>query len=43
MGLGLPIVQRTVIDHNGRIDVDSGENGTTVTMMLPVSEGVGEE
>ena len=35
MGLGLPIVKRTVVDHNGRIHIDSGANGTTVTIVLP--------
>jgi C4-dicarboxylate-specific signal transduction histidine kinase len=28
MGLGLPIVKRTVFDHNGRVDVDSGSYGS---------------
>lgn len=37
MGLGLPIVKRTVFDHNGRVDVDSSENGTLVSVMLPAS------
>lgn len=38
MGLGLPIVKRTVFDHNGRVDVDSNPNGTSVSVMLPASE-----
>lgn len=38
MGLGLPIVKRTVFDHNGRVDIDSNPNGTSVSVMLPVSE-----
>jgi len=38
MGLGLPIVKRTVFDHNGRVDVDSNPNGTSVTVMLPAAE-----
>ena len=37
MGLGLPIVKRTVFDHNGRVDVDSSSHGTAVSVMLPVS------
>jgi signal transduction histidine kinase len=28
MGLGLPIVKRTVIDHNGRLTIDSNGPGT---------------
>ncbi len=35
MGLGLPIVKRTVIDHNGRVSLDSSEKGTCVTIVLP--------
>ena len=29
MGLGLPIVKRTVFDHNGRVDIDSNPHGTS--------------
>lgn len=42
MGLGLPIVKRTVVDHNGRVQIDTGEQGTAVTVTLPVV-GVGGE
>jgi len=35
MGLGLPIVKRTVFDHNGRVDIDSTSHGTLVSVMLP--------
>ncbi|MFN2542877.1 MAG: ATP-binding protein, partial [Chthoniobacterales bacterium] len=35
MGLGLPIVKRTVFDHNGRVDVESNPHGTQVSIMLP--------
>ena len=38
MGLGLPIVKRTVFDHNGRVDIDSNPHGTSVNVMLPVAE-----
>jgi len=38
MGLGLPIVKRTVFDHNGRVDVDSNPHGTSVSVMLPAAE-----
>ena len=37
MGLGLPIVKRTVFDHNGRVDIDSSSRGTLVRVMLPAS------
>jgi PAS domain S-box-containing protein len=39
MGLGLPIVKRTVFDHNGRVDIDSNPHGTSVSVMLPASPG----
>ncbi|HEX8679532.1 MAG TPA: ATP-binding protein [Chthoniobacterales bacterium] len=35
MGLGLPIVKRTVFDHNGRVDVESNTHGTSVSVLLP--------
>ncbi len=38
MGLGLPIVKRTVFDHNGRVDVDSNPQGTSVSVLLPAAE-----
>jgi C4-dicarboxylate-specific signal transduction histidine kinase len=38
MGLGLPIVKRTVIDHNGRVCVESSEKGTCVTIVLPAAK-----
>ena len=38
MGLGLPIVKRTVFDHNGRVDIDSNPHGTSVRVLLPVLE-----
>jgi PAS domain S-box-containing protein len=37
MGLGLPIVKRTVFDHNGRVDVDSSPRGTQVSVTLPAT------
>lgn len=37
MGLGLPIVKRTVFDHNGRVDIDSNPNGTSVSILLPTT------
>ena len=36
MGLGLPIVKRTVFDHDGRVDIDSTSHGTLVSVILPV-------
>ncbi len=38
MGLGLPIVKRTVIDHNGRVCLESSEKGTCVTIVLPAAQ-----
>jgi PAS domain S-box-containing protein len=38
MGLGLPIVKRTIFDHHGRVDIDSGPQGTSVSVLLPVTE-----
>ena len=37
MGLGLPIVKRTVFDHHGRVEINSNANGTQVSVMLPAS------
>jgi len=37
MGLGLPIVKRTIFDHNGRVDIDSTPQGTSVSVMLPAT------
>ena len=42
MGLGLPIVKRTVFDHNGRVDVDSSEQGTLVSVILPATSTNGQ-
>jgi len=36
LGLGLPLALRAVVDHGGRIDVDTTEHGTTVTITLPL-------
>jgi len=37
MGLGLPIVKRTVFDHHGRVEVDSTPKGTEVSVLLPAT------
>jgi nitrogen-specific signal transduction histidine kinase len=39
MGLGLPIVKRTVFDHHGRVEVDSTSKGTEVSVLLPATGG----
>jgi nitrogen-specific signal transduction histidine kinase len=39
MGLGLPIVKRTVFDHHGRVEVDSSSKGTQVSVLLPATTG----
>ena len=36
LGLGLPIVKRTVVDHHGQVRVDSSDAGTCVTILLPL-------
>lgn len=36
LGLGLPLARRSVVDHGGRIDVNTTEHGTTVTITLPL-------
>lgn len=35
VGLGLPIVRRTMIDHGGLVTFESGETGTVVRLSLP--------
>jgi signal transduction histidine kinase len=35
-GLGLPICQRVVREHGGEMDVESGPDGTTFRIFLPV-------
>ena len=35
LGLGLPIVKRTVVDHGGRIQIECSGQGTCVTVLLP--------
>lgn len=37
IGLGLPIVKRTVTDHNGKVSIETGDTGTSVSVELPVS------
>ena len=41
MGLGLPIAQRTVLDHNGRMHIQSGKEGTSVSIILPSTKPTG--
>ena len=43
MGLGLPIAKRTIVDHNGSIEVESNDRGTTVSILLPSTNRVAEE
>ena len=38
-GLGLHIVRTLVADHDGRLDLTSGRDGTSVRVTLPVSTG----
>lgn len=37
MGLGLPVVKRTVFDHHGRVEVDSTSKGTQISVVLPAT------
>ena len=37
MGLGLPIVKRTVIDHSGDLAIESSPGGTSVSLSLPAT------
>ncbi len=37
MGLGLPIVKRTIFDHNGRVEINSSPQGTQVNVVLPAT------
>lgn len=39
LGLGLPIVKRTVVDHRGQVRIDSSGAGTCVILMFPVTSG----
>ena len=41
VGLGLPIVRRTMIDHGGLVAVESGETGTVVRLSLPALDNGG--
>jgi len=37
MGLGLPIVKRTAVDHDGQVKIESDQQGTSVSLFLPKS------
>jgi nitrogen-specific signal transduction histidine kinase len=39
VGLGLPIVRRTMIDHGGLVTIESGGTGTVVRLSLPAVDG----
>jgi nitrogen-specific signal transduction histidine kinase len=39
LGLGLPIVKRTVVDHRGQVRVTSSGAGLCVTLVFPVTPG----
>jgi PAS domain S-box-containing protein len=41
MGLGLPIVKRTIFDHHGRVDIESSSTGTIVNVTLPAKSNSG--
>ena len=37
LGLGLPIVKRTIMDHNGHVNIESTPEGTCITLLLPAN------
>jgi nitrogen-specific signal transduction histidine kinase len=37
LGLGLPMAQRVILDHGGRIELDSGTLGLCVNLTLPLT------
>lgn len=37
IGLGLPIVKRTVTDHDGQVNIETGDKGTVVSVSLPAA------
>lgn len=41
IGLGLPIVRRTMIDHGGLISIESSDAGTVVSLTLPAASLTG--
>ncbi|MFT5239950.1 MAG: nitrogen-specific signal transduction histidine kinase [Candidatus Promineifilaceae bacterium] len=43
MGLGLPIVQRTVSEHDGRVAINSSPKGTSVVISVPVAHALEEQ
>ena len=43
MGLGLPIAKRTIVDHDGSIEVESSDKGTAVSVLLPSMNEVSHE
>jgi len=42
IGLGLPIVKRTVTDHNGQVSIETGDTGTCVSVALPAAASEGQ-
>lgn len=40
IGLGLALTKRIIEEHSGRIEVESGEDGTSVKVFLPVADGL---
>lgn len=39
-GLGLAVVWNTMEEHNGKVSVDSNENGTSFQLYFPIKKGV---
>ena len=38
IGLGLPIAKRTITDHNGDMEIQTGKQGTAISVSLPAAE-----
>ncbi|VGO22393.1 GAF domain-containing sensor histidine kinase [Pontiella sulfatireligans] len=41
-GLGLPIAKRAVIDHNGKMEIETSDGGTSISLTLPALKKASE-
>lgn len=42
LGLGLPIAKRAIIDHNGQIEIETSDAGTTISITIPAAASESE-